>query len=223
VRTALRTVFRDSVRCLHFTSAAVSCCGLALSASRNPSRSAGDADSGGLPSRALELAGPKNHFARGAASGFLGLAAWAAGDLHVAVDTFSAPVASLHAAGNLADELGTTVVLANMWLARGQPSQARRRYERALVAAERQPDIALPVTADMHVGLADMLREQTEIDAAAAHQQTAGAISLPPATPRPTSSESLATSTTRSCASDSTTNAHSRTSDAIATSRGWPR
>jgi len=93
---------------------------------------------------------------------------------------------------------------------RGQPSQARRRYERALVAAERQPDIALPVTADMHVGLADMLREQTEIDAAAAHQQTTGAISLPPATPRPRSSESPAT-------------AHSRTSDAIATSRGWPR
>ena len=106
---------------------------------------------------------------------------------------------------------------------RGQPSLAHRRYERAPVAAERQPDIALPVTADMHVGLADMLREQTEIDAAAAHQQTTGAISLPPATPRPTSSESPATSTTRSCASDSTTNAHSRTSDAIATSRGWPR
>ena len=39
--------------------------------------------------RALELAGPEDHFPRGAAAGFVGLAAWAAGDLGTAVDTFS--------------------------------------------------------------------------------------------------------------------------------------
>jgi LuxR family maltose regulon positive regulatory protein len=122
---------------------------------------------------ALEVAGAKDHFVRGAASGFLGLAAWAAGDLHVAVDTFSEAVVNLHAAGHFADELGMTVVLANMWLARGQPAQARRLCERALAAAERQPDIALPITGDLHVGLADVLREQNELDGAAAHLQTA--------------------------------------------------
>src|SRR5215204_4743458 len=39
--------------------------------------------------RALALAGPDDHFSRGAAAGFAGLAAWAAGDLGTALDTFT--------------------------------------------------------------------------------------------------------------------------------------
>jgi LuxR family maltose regulon positive regulatory protein len=58
---------------------------------------------------ALDLAGPSDHLARGAAAGFLGLAAWARGDVSSALQTFRQAVASLHAAGNLVDELSSTV------------------------------------------------------------------------------------------------------------------
>lgn len=126
--------------------------------------------------RALELAGPEDHFARGGAAGFLGLAAWAEGNLVVAVDTFTQAVDSLRAAGNLTDELGSTVVLAEMWQARGQPAKARRLYERALATADERIGVPPSTTGDLHVGLADILREQGDLAPAEQHLETATAL-----------------------------------------------
>jgi LuxR family maltose regulon positive regulatory protein len=123
--------------------------------------------------RALELAGPDQHLARAGAAGFLGLAAWAAGDLEAAVDTFTGAVHSLHAAGDLADELGAAVVLAGIWLARGRPVEARRLYERSLAFADGRPGPVLSTIGDLHVGLADVFREQGHLEEAADHLQQA--------------------------------------------------
>jgi LuxR family maltose regulon positive regulatory protein len=60
-----------------------------------------------------------------------------------------------------------------MWLARGRPAEARRLYERAQAAARERPGVALPVTGDLHLGLADTLCERGELVAAAQHLEKA--------------------------------------------------
>lgn len=123
--------------------------------------------------RASDLARPDDHFPLGAASGFLGLAAWAAGDLALAAETFGEARRHIQAAGNVADGLGMTVVLASIALARSGPDEARRLYERALEAAEAVPGPPLSTTGDLHVGLAEVLVEQGELAAAEAHLRAA--------------------------------------------------
>ena len=108
----------------------------------------------GTPSSALDLTGPDDHLARGAATAFLGLASWAKGDVATAVRTFTDAVASMRAAGNLADALGSTVVLADMWLAAGRPGEARRLYTERSGASEAQGVSFAQTSALLHVGSA---------------------------------------------------------------------
>ncbi|WP_353508757.1 LuxR C-terminal-related transcriptional regulator [Intrasporangium sp.] len=126
--------------------------------------------------QALAKAGPDDHFARGAAQGFLGLAAWARGDLNGAVETFTEAAHSLHEAGHLTDELGMTVVLGSMRLAQAQPQVARRLFEQALEAAARNPGARLTIGGDLHVGLAEVLLEQGDLETAEEHLQASRAL-----------------------------------------------
>jgi len=123
--------------------------------------------------RALDLAGPEDHFVHGAGSGFLGLAAWAAGNVEEALSTFSEAVRSLHAAGNLVDELDGAVVLADLWVASGRPSRARRLCEQALQTATEGGVPYVRATADLHVALAELDRELDDLASAEAHLETA--------------------------------------------------
>ena len=123
--------------------------------------------------RAVELAGPDDHFVHGAGAGYLGLAAFAAGDVPEAITTFSDAVRHLHAAGNLVDELDSTVVLADMWLAAGRPSRARDLFETALRTATAGREPYPRATADLHVGLAELDSELGDFPSAEAHLQQA--------------------------------------------------
>ena len=123
--------------------------------------------------RALELAGPDDHFVRGAAGGYLALAAWASGDVEEALATFTGAIRSLHAAGNLVDELDGTVVLADLQIAAGRPGHARRLYEQALRTATAAGPPYPRATADLHVGLAELDRERDDLASAEAHLESA--------------------------------------------------
>ncbi|MFJ6155841.1 LuxR C-terminal-related transcriptional regulator [Pseudarthrobacter sp. NPDC092184] len=121
---------------------------------------------------AFELAAPEDHFARGAAAGFLGLASWAQGDVDTAVDTFSEAVLSLHEAGNLTDELSSTILLADMRVAAGQLQEARKLYERALGRPAAQGGSVPRGTAELHVGYSELCLELGDLESAARHLQT---------------------------------------------------
>ena len=61
------------------------------------------------------------------------------------------------------------------WRAKG-PAEASRLYERALATADRHPGPVLASTGDLHVGLADVLREQGDLDGAEEHLELARAL-----------------------------------------------
>jgi LuxR family maltose regulon positive regulatory protein len=125
--------------------------------------------------RALDLAGPGDHLARGSAAGFLGLAAWAQGDVSTALATFTQAVASLHAAGNLVDELSSTVVLADLWLVAGRPSKARKLYEQALQVAQTHGEPVARAAAALHMGVSEIDYEAGDLESANRHLEAAAA------------------------------------------------
>jgi LuxR family maltose regulon positive regulatory protein len=106
----------------------------------------------------------------------LALAAWVEGDVTVAVRTFTEAVASMMAAGNLADGLGSTVVLADMWLAAGRPCKARRLYTGALATSEAHGMLFGQTSALLHVGLSELDLEAGDLTRARWHLDTALAL-----------------------------------------------
>jgi LuxR family maltose regulon positive regulatory protein len=93
-----------------------------------------------------------------------------------AVETFTEAVTSLHAAGSLVDALSGTVVLADLWLVAGRPSEARRLCTQALtVAAAHGPPVAR-AAAELHVALSELDVEVGDLESAQHHLDSAAAL-----------------------------------------------
>jgi LuxR family transcriptional regulator, maltose regulon positive regulatory protein len=121
--------------------------------------------------RALDVVAEGDHLARGAAAGFLGLTYWTRGELEAAHSSWEDAVASLHEAGHVADVLGCTIALADIRIAQGRLRDAMTTYDQALRLSRDHGEPVLRGTADMHVGLGDLLREQGDLQRAAQHME----------------------------------------------------
>jgi LuxR family transcriptional regulator, maltose regulon positive regulatory protein len=121
--------------------------------------------------RALALATDDGHLARGGAAGMLGLAHWTLGDLEAAYRRYSEAATSLHQAGHRSDMLGCTLALGDIRVAQGRLREALSTYEHGVAAAS-GTDPALRGTADMHVGMSEVLIERNQLDVALDHLRT---------------------------------------------------
>jgi LuxR family maltose regulon positive regulatory protein len=121
---------------------------------------------------ALDRAGADDHLSRGPAAGLLGLAYWGTGDLDAGHRWYAEAAAHLERAGHLSDVAGCTIALADIRLAQGRLGEAMRTLERALRLVTREDGPPLRGAADMHVGIAGVLIERGELDAARRHLAT---------------------------------------------------
>jgi LuxR family maltose regulon positive regulatory protein len=113
-----------------------------------------------------------------AAHTLLGLAAWWEGALDTAFEEYTDAITRMRRIGHLADLLGVSMQMADIRVAQGRLREAQRLYEQGLQLVD--DDAAGPRrgTADMHVGLAEIMRERDERDAAARHLQLAQELEL---------------------------------------------
>jgi ATP/maltotriose-dependent transcriptional regulator MalT len=119
--------------------------------------------------RTLELAPGDDLVVRAGASGLLGLAFWAGGDLAAGHRAYTECAAGLQRAGHIADVLGCSVALADIRTAQGRLGDAQRTYEKALQLLQEQGGLILRGTPDLHVGMSELSLERGDLAAAIEH------------------------------------------------------
>jgi LuxR family maltose regulon positive regulatory protein len=118
---------------------------------------------------ARELMRDDNELGRGSAAALLGLAQWTNGDLQAADRGYVDAIAHLERAGYLSDVLGCSIALADIRSGLGKLGDALRIYERGLKLANGPGATVMRGAADMHTGMADVLRERNELEQASQH------------------------------------------------------
>jgi ATP/maltotriose-dependent transcriptional regulator MalT len=119
----------------------------------------------------LDLAPEDNDLLHGGAAALLGLASWASGDLEAAYMIHSEGMARVQRAGNISDAMNASIALADIRITQGRLGEAVQTYERAFQLSTKHGEPVLPGTADLHVGLADVVREQGDLESARNHLQ----------------------------------------------------
>jgi LuxR family transcriptional regulator, maltose regulon positive regulatory protein len=116
--------------------------------------------------QALALAAEDDLIRRTQATALLGMAEYASGDLQAAERSLLTFQTTMWQAGDIANALGITFILANIWLAQGRLRAAAAAYQQALQRAVNQA--ALPIgTSDLYRGLSELLCEQGDLENAA--------------------------------------------------------
>lgn len=118
--------------------------------------------------QALERAAPEDHLERGGAAGLLALTHWSRGDLEAAYPSWDTSRAELQMADHASDVAGVSIAMADIRQTQGQLDQALKILEEGLRLATKD-GMSRRGTADMHVGMGDILRERNDLDAADQH------------------------------------------------------
>jgi LuxR family maltose regulon positive regulatory protein len=117
--------------------------------------------------RASDLLEPDDQPGHAAAAALLGLAAWTSGDLEAAHSAYAHCQAIFLEIGYLADVLGCATTLADIRVTQGRLREAMLTYQQSLERASAPDAPALRGTVDMYVGMAELHREQNDLDATA--------------------------------------------------------
>ena len=121
--------------------------------------------------QAFDLSADEEYLSRAAARGLSGLAYWASGDLEAGHSAYTDCMAGLYLAGYVSDTFGCAIALADIRLAQGRLGEALHTYEQALRRATEHGGPVLRGTADMYVGMSEVLRERNDLPAATEHLQ----------------------------------------------------
>ncbi|MCB0105003.1 MAG: tetratricopeptide repeat protein, partial [Caldilineaceae bacterium] len=119
--------------------------------------------------QALDLIPHDDYIRRGPAASLLGLAYWTNGKLKAAYQALAEGMDCFRRAGNILFAISGTFGLADMQIAQGRLHAAISNYEQSLALATKQGDPRLLGTADLHLGLSELYREQGNLAVADEH------------------------------------------------------
>lgn len=118
---------------------------------------------------ALDLLPPTDHVGRGVPLGLLSLAHWANGDLDEAYRILSGAMDGFRAMGSIVAAISGTFALADIRVTQGRLQAAGRLYQDSFALVDTVAGEVVPGTAELHVGLGEVLLEQGDHEGAAEH------------------------------------------------------